>query len=179
MSGEEKWKMPRFLLACVLSSSVGSDSFATLWTIACQAPLSMELFRQEYSSGLPLPLPKPGIEPMSPVSPALASRFLTTASPGKPYSCWHQWTNKPTWTAVSELTCRKKNKFVLRTLFFVSCSQQHSQDTTAIISNIFLIHIWNVDFQILKNNNWGNPLVVQWLGFSALITGHALGPVQS
>ena len=43
--------------------------FATPWTVACQAPLSMGLPRQEYWSGLsfPLPgdLPNAGIEPVS------------------------------------------------------------------------------------------------------------------
>ena len=38
--------------------------FATLWTIAYQALLSMKIFRQEYWSGLPFPppgdLPDPG-----------------------------------------------------------------------------------------------------------------------
>ena len=62
--------------------------FPTLWTIACQAPLSMEFFRQENWSGLPfLPagdLRNPGIEPTSLASPALAGKFSTTASPGKP-----------------------------------------------------------------------------------------------
>ena len=47
-----------------------SSSFATLWTIACQAPLSMGFPRQEYWSGLPFPspgnLPDPRIEPTSP-----------------------------------------------------------------------------------------------------------------
>ena len=46
--------------------------------------------RQEYWSGLPFPtpgdLPDPGIEPASPVSPALASRFFTTESPGNTLS---------------------------------------------------------------------------------------------
>ena len=55
--------------------------FATPWTVACQAPLSMEFSRQEYQSGLPFPppghLPDPGIEP---VSPALAGRFFTTST---------------------------------------------------------------------------------------------------
>ena len=41
----------------------------TPWTVACQAPLSMEFSRQEYWSGLPCPppgdLPNPGIEPTS------------------------------------------------------------------------------------------------------------------
>ena len=31
--------------------------FATLWTVALQAPLSMGFSRQEYCSGLPLPSP--------------------------------------------------------------------------------------------------------------------------
>jgi len=48
----------------------------------------MGFFRQEYWSGLSFPssedLPDPGIEPMPPVSPALAGRFFTTGSPGKP-----------------------------------------------------------------------------------------------
>ena len=43
--------------------------FATQWTIACQAPLSMRFSRQEYWSGLPHPppgdLPHPEIEPAS------------------------------------------------------------------------------------------------------------------
>ena len=41
-----------------------------LWTVTCQAPLSVEFSRQEYWSGLPFPspgdLPDPGIEPRSP-----------------------------------------------------------------------------------------------------------------
>ena len=75
--------------------------FATLWTLACQSPLSMEFSRQEYWSGLPFPppgdLPDPGTEPMSLVSPALAGGFFTTVSPGKPvcvcvcvYSPWNR-----------------------------------------------------------------------------------------
>ena len=56
--------------------------FATLWTVAHQAPLSMEFSRQECWSGLPWPypgdLPHPGVEPASLMSPALAVGFLTT-----------------------------------------------------------------------------------------------------
>ena len=40
-------------LACILICSVVSDSFATLWTIACPASLSMGLSRQQYWSGSP------------------------------------------------------------------------------------------------------------------------------
>ena len=64
--------------------------FATPWTVAYQAPLSMGFSRQESWSGLPyLPpgnLPDPGIKPMSVVSPALAGGFFTLAPPGKLYN---------------------------------------------------------------------------------------------
>ena len=56
--------------------------FATLWTVPCQAPLSMGFSRQEYCSGLPCPPPgdllHPGI--MSLVSPSLADGFFTTSA---------------------------------------------------------------------------------------------------
>ena len=49
--------------------------FVNPWTVACQVPLSMEFFRQEYWSGLPFSLPgdipNPGIKSASPGSPAL------------------------------------------------------------------------------------------------------------
>ena len=55
------------------------------WTIACQAPLSMEFSRQEYWSGLPFlspgDLPDPGIKPRSPV---LQTDSLPSEPPGKP-----------------------------------------------------------------------------------------------
>ena len=75
------------LLCAVLSCSVMLDS-ATLWTAACQAPLSMEFFRQDYRSGLPCPsprdLPEPEIEPMSLASRLLAGVVFTAESPGNP-----------------------------------------------------------------------------------------------
>ena len=63
--------------------------FATPWTVASQAPLSMGFPRQEFWSGLPFPppedLPDPEVEPATLVSPALAGR-LPLATPGKPNS---------------------------------------------------------------------------------------------
>ena len=62
-----------------------SNSFATLWTVARQAPPSMKFSRQEYWIGLPFPspgdLPDPGIEP---TSPALQADSLPPEPPGKP-----------------------------------------------------------------------------------------------
>ena len=58
--------------------------FATLCTVAHQAPLSMGFSRQEYWSRLLFPspgdLPNQEIEPMSLMSPALAGRFFNTRS---------------------------------------------------------------------------------------------------
>ena len=66
---------------CVRSRSSSIRLCATLWTIACQAPLSMEFSRQEYWSGLPCPfsgdLPDAGIKLVTLMSPALAGRFFT------------------------------------------------------------------------------------------------------
>ena len=57
--------------------------FVTPWTVAYQAPQSVEFSRQEYWSGLPLPspwdLPDPGIEPGS---PAFQADTLTSEPPG-------------------------------------------------------------------------------------------------
>ena len=68
----------------MLSCSVVSDSFATLWTVVHQAPLSMGFSRQEYWSELPFPppgdLPDSGIELVSLVSHALAGEFFTTST---------------------------------------------------------------------------------------------------
>ena len=61
---------------CMLSCSVMSNS-ATLWTVDCQAPLPMELSRQEYCSGLPFS-PPGGLADsrVEPVSPALQTDSL-------------------------------------------------------------------------------------------------------
>ena len=82
-------------LAFGAQSEVKSHSrvrlFATPWTVAYQAPLSMEFSRQEYWSGLPFPSPgdppHPGIEPRS---PALQVDTLPFEQPGKPFGS-HGW----------------------------------------------------------------------------------------
>ena len=59
--------------------------FVTPWTVACQAPLSMELSRQEYWSGSPFPslghLSYSGIKPRS---PTLLADSLPSEPLGKP-----------------------------------------------------------------------------------------------
>ena len=68
-----------------VSHSAASQLFAIQWTVALQAPLSMEFSRQEYWSGLPFAspgdLPDPGIKGGS---PALQAGSLRSEPPGKP-----------------------------------------------------------------------------------------------
>ena len=76
------------MLICLLFVPFKIMNFVTPWAVPCQASLSMGFPRQEYLSGLPLPspgdLPKPGIKPGSPATPALAGRLFTTVPPGEP-----------------------------------------------------------------------------------------------
>ena len=71
------------MCVCVLSRV---QLFATPWTVAHQAPLSMEFSKQEYWSRLPFPtlgdLPNLGIKPES---PALAGDSLPLCHLGSPY----------------------------------------------------------------------------------------------
>ena len=72
------------MCACMLSHLSQGRLFATLWTVAHQAPLSIGFSRQEYWSGFPSPLrgdlPDPGIQAESLMSPTLTSGFFTTST---------------------------------------------------------------------------------------------------
>ena len=64
----------------------GIQLFGAPWTVAHEAPLSLELSRQEYWSGLPHPspgdIPDPGIKSRS---PALQADSLPSEPPRKPW----------------------------------------------------------------------------------------------
>ena len=77
------------MLCCAYSLS-HVQIFVTFWTtVACQAPLSLAFFRQQYLRGLLFPppgdFPIPGIEPASTVSPALQADSLPTEKLRKPH----------------------------------------------------------------------------------------------
>ena len=83
--------------------------FATLWTVAYQAPQSMEFSRQEYWSGLiflsPGDLPNPGIKPRS---PALQADALPSEPSGKGRDLiFHTYNCSSAWNSVwhEECTC--------------------------------------------------------------------------
>ena len=76
-------KSPCKIQPCVSTKSFNHvQLFETLWSIACQAPLSMRFSRQGYWSGWPCPLPgdllNPGIELTSPMSSE--GRFFSTST---------------------------------------------------------------------------------------------------
>ena len=75
---------------CILSRFNSARLFVIYWTVARQAPLSMGFSRQEYCNGLPCPPPgdltNPGIEPRSPVVPALQVDSLPLSHWGSPLS---------------------------------------------------------------------------------------------
>ena len=81
---------PELIILCIrdMHMCLVVSSSATPWTVACQAPLSMEFSKQEYWSGLPFPppgdSPYSGIKPAYHAPPVLAGRFFTTAPRGKP-----------------------------------------------------------------------------------------------
>ena len=62
--------------------------FATLCSVAHQAPLSMGFSRKEHWNGLPRPppgnLPDPGIEPTPLMSPVLQASSSPLGPPGNP-----------------------------------------------------------------------------------------------
>ena len=94
ISREEVWIL-RTVSCCTKSLSRVWLCVAP-WTVACQAPLSMGFFRQEYWSNLPCPppadLPDSGIKTASLKSPALAGSFFFFFLPlvphGKPRIKW-------------------------------------------------------------------------------------------
>ena len=76
---------------CVPSHLSCVQLFVTLWTVACQASLSMGFSRQENWSGLPCPPlgypPNPGIEPASYASPAFQADSLPLSHRGSLCVC--------------------------------------------------------------------------------------------
>ena len=78
--------------------------FATLWTVVCQAPLSVEFSRQEYCSGLPCP--PPGIFPGWNLSLLCLLHWqvssLPPAPPGKPLSSLTRDQSRAPWSGSAE-----------------------------------------------------------------------------
>ena len=113
----------------VLSHFSRVGLFVILWTVACQAPLSMGFSRQEHWSGLPFPapgdLPNSGIKSVSLKSPAMAGRLFITS---------------PTWW----IRCKESgkyldaNKYLLLTLDNEGCQLVIASDSHCTLPSLGL-----------------------------------------
>ena len=109
ISPSSKWASPEqapcsvasVSLICVLSRFSRVRHPATLWTVACQAPLSMGFSRQAYWSGFPGPSPgdspTPGIDLVFHYVSCIAGGFFTT---------------RATWEASIPI-CREEDKGII------------------------------------------------------------------
>ena len=105
--------------------------FASLWTLACQAPLSMEFSRQEYWNGLPCPppgdLPDPGIELTSLCLLHWQANSLPLAPPGK---LTHHYTFVQTqWTHNTKSEPQHKLWIMMRQDMFI-CGKKKKKKST-------------------------------------------------
>ena len=107
---------------CAVCSSclVVSDCFMTPWTVACQAPLSIEFSRQEYWIGLPFPAPgdhpNPAFQPLSPASLAFQVDFYCLShqgSPGNRGGSWQRWWNQ-SWKRAQVIGDEDRQKIFLQ-----------------------------------------------------------------
>ena len=108
---------------CVLRGFSCVQLFVTLWTVACQTPLSVGFSRQEYWSGLLCPppgdLPDPGIEYASPCISRIPGRFSTSEPRRKPE---HQFRHckRTCWSWQSEFRIKNKHLPALQGASFCS-----------------------------------------------------------
>ena len=99
---------PRYLHVCVLNRFGHVRLFVALWTVACQAPLSVGFSRQEYWNGFPCSpqgaLPNPGIEPHLLHLLQWQAGSLSLVPPGKPWPRYLASSNMPpfSWQAHME-----------------------------------------------------------------------------
>ena len=147
--------------------------FVTSWTVARQAPLSMEFSRQEYWSGLPFPspkdLPNPGIEPRS---SALQAGFLPTELQGSPIEidisafaifAHHASVRNITYSMPATLFCPWNSPDENTGMGCCFLLQEDSPDQ---VSDPCLLH-WQVDSLPLSHQ--GSPIVNEWNTFSILL----------
>ena len=146
---------------------------ATLWTVACQAPLCIGFSRQEYWNELPCPppgdLPYAGIKP---TSPALQADSLPLAPHGKP----KVQTAKKTGVIGGRWRCpiaqmrelgqwAEKELVVLMFSLNPSCSSlhraggQHSQrpHLSNCLQEPFQLHVNPFHSSFIKGFSWNEP----------------------
>ena len=116
-----------YVLLCVHTQLLNSVLlFVTPWTRASQAPLSTELSRQKYWSGLPVPtsvdLSNAGIKPAPLKSPALTGGLSTTSTTWEPQCFPRGWQTNP----IKPTVRRRASAWAHRRLQHVSYQTDHT-----------------------------------------------------
>ena len=159
--------------------------YATLWTVAYQAPLSMGFSKQEYWSGLPFPFPgdlsDPGIKPGS---PALQADALLSEPQGNEtevdifleFSCFfYDWTDavhvNSGSSAVSK-SCLNISKFLVHILLNQSNLENFENYFASMWNECNCAVVWKLfDIALLWNwsENWPFPFLWPLLSFPNLL----------
>ena len=85
------FNFPRVQCYVVVQSLSCVQLFVTLWTVACQAPLSMGFSRQEDWTWLPFPSPRDLADPrIEPGSPVFSADSIPVELQGEPCSMLYQ-----------------------------------------------------------------------------------------
>ena len=138
-------------------------------TITHTAPLSIGSSKQESWSGLPFPppedLPNPKIEPLSPVTPVLASWLFITEPPKKAHTHTHTHTYTHTHTHRGNIALNLIS--ILRS--------RHEIFNLQSISYFFFLFCLSFSILCLPNSSYGVPFI---LPFSVLYSEHQLAHIH-
>ena len=132
--------------------------FAAPWTVACQAPLSIEFTQQEYWSGLPFPspgdFPDVRMEPVSLSSPALQADSLSLCYLGS--YVWRPLPNVVYWSESPKSGTKLTSKLAVGVSTKLA-SWLSNGSRVRLISRIlvgwvpwFSIYPWMIGFEFLK-----------------------------
>ena len=127
---------PLLSLRLLFSCSVMSDSYATPWTIVCQAPIFMGFPRQVYWSGRPFPSPGDLPEPRGKPKCEVTHMYFYTY----PFSVW--------WSLLL-LACWK-----LYNCYFKSCMDIKFYNFFHIIINIMFFSVRSICYMVSNTDFW-------------------------
>ena len=143
---------------CMLSHWVVSNSSATPWSAAHEAPLTMEFSQEEYWSGLPFPTSGGSSPPRNQTCiSCIAGGFFTAKPPGKPEDlCW-------------QILSRSQNISITTESSFVSIPRCYS-GKPPLEAIIFSSWIGFVNTRVLKKSISASPLsLTMWRFVCAVV----------
>ena len=135
------------------------------WTVAHQAPLSVEFSRQEHWSGLPCcppgGLPCPGTEPVSPSCPALQGDSLALSPQGAPSSVGGKYEKQKVLTAVCciEFSIIPRSLLAPRSRSGFDHRLSSGAWLMALVHPWTLCRVWNSLMSSVKSQAWASLMV--------------------